>query len=199
VSRALIAIALVVAPVAARADDDVVAEGAVAEPPDHAVAATLGAAGGGRTTPGGLRVGGRYLHRTSEEHWFEGFAAFTFGGGSAACFRDRNDSFVCDHGRVDGFAAEVGASFRRRMFGRDQYQPYLRAGIAVRVARFGSDDVRGLALPLTAGGGVRVAVGGNIAIAAEAALELGFGWFNRGLGSEPQVGLAIAGVVEFGL
>jgi hypothetical protein len=194
----LIALALIAAPAAAFAGPDD-APDEPGDPPDQAVAGTLGAAGGGRVTPGGLRIGGRYLYRLSQEHWFEGTATFTFGGGGAACFRDRDDAFVCDHDRIDGFAADVGASIRRRMFGRDRYQPYVRAGIAARVVRYGADDVRGFAVPLTAAGGVRVAVGGNIAIGAEAALELGVGWFNHGLGAEPQLGLAVAGVVEFGL
>jgi len=167
--------------------------------PDQAIAATLGAAAGGRVTPGGLRVGGRYLYQMSEADWFEGHVAITFGRGGAACFRDRDDAFVCDHGKADGFSGEIGGAIRRRIVGAGRYQPFVRAGIAARLSRFGSDGVTGLVFPVIAAGGVRAAVSDTIAISAEAALEFGIGFYNHGLGTEPQLGLAIAGVVEFAL
>jgi hypothetical protein len=169
------------------------------EPPDQALAATLGAAAGGRVTPGGLRVGGRYLYRLSTNDWFEGHVAVTFGRGDARCFRDRDDDFLCDHGTAEGFAAEVGGGIRRRFLANGRYQPFVRAALGARVSRFGADDVQGFVIPLTAAGGVRVAVGEDIAISAEGALELGVGFFGHGLGTEPQLGLAIAAMVEFAL
>ena len=64
---------------------------------------------------------------------------------------------------------------------------------------FRSDDVTGLAVPLTAGAGLRVRVIDWVAVALEAQLELGAGLFSRGLGLEPQAGLAIGAAVEFAL
>jgi hypothetical protein len=67
------------------------------------------------------------------------------------------------------------------------------------VVRFGDDDVSGFILPAHGGGGLRVAIAPGIAIVAEGDLVLGFGSFTRGLGSQPQLGLAIAAGAEFRL
>ena len=85
------------------------------------------------------------------------------------------------------------------MLGKGDYQPFLRVGAAIRIVRFGADDVSGLAIPLSAGGGVRVAINDNIALGAEAAVEFGIAWLSHGLGTEPQLGLAINALVEFAL
>jgi hypothetical protein len=166
---------------------------------EQELGAQVGIATGYRVTPGGLRVAGRYLYRLAEVDWFEAHAAFTFGGGGAACFRDRDDVFVCDHAALDGFSGEVGGGVRRLFAARGEFVPYVRAGIAARVARFPADDVTGLAFPLAAAGGIRVRVAPTVAVGAEAAIEVGFGLFSRGLGAEPQLGLAVGGLVEFGL
>jgi hypothetical protein len=184
-------LALALGPGVARADDAVVF--------DRGIAATAGVATGGRVTAGGLRVGGRFLYQMSADDWFEGHAAFTFGSGDPACFRDRADAFLCDHGLTDGFAGEVGGAIRRRLAVRGRYQPFVRAGIAARAVRFGDDGVAGIAFPVIAATGVSVAINDTTAVGAEAALEFGFGWFDRGLGTEPQLGLAVAAVVEFAL
>lgn len=206
-SRAVIVIAvLVAAPAIARADDD--APGALevsdaprdrTEPPDQAIAATLGAAAGGRDTPGGVRIGGRWLYRMTENDWFESVATFTFGRSGAACFRDRSDTFICDHGAADGVGAALEGAVRHRILGKGDYQPYLRLGVGVRIDRFGADDVRGLAIPLSAGAGIRVAIKDNLALSGEASVEFGLAWLSHGLGTEPQLGLGITALVEFAL
>jgi hypothetical protein len=166
---------------------------------DQELGVRVGLVSGGRVTPGGLRIGGHDLYQLSDEDWFDGALLFTFGGGPAACFRDRDDDVVCDHGRLEGFAGELAVGVRRFFPAQGDFLPYARAGAAVRVVRFGDDDVTGLAVPLTAGAGMRIRVAPWIAIAAEAQIELGAGLFSRGLGLEPQAGLAIGGAVEFAL
>lgn len=166
---------------------------------DQELGVRVGLVSGGRVTPGGFRVGGHYLYQLTDEDWFDGALLFTFGGGPAACFRDRDDDVVCDHGRLEGFAGELAIGVRRFFPAQGDFLPYARVGAAVRVARFGDDDVTGLAVPLTAGAGMRIRVAPWIAIAAEAQLELGAGLFSRGLGLEPQAGLAIGGAVELAL
>lgn len=166
---------------------------------DQAIGASVGAATGGRTTPGGLRITGHYLYQLAEQDWFDGTAAFTFGGGDAACFRDRMNEFLCDHGLADGNAVEIAANVRRFVGGEGDFWPFLRAGVGVQLVRFGDDDVTGVALPLYFGGGLRVSVAPNIAIVAHGQLELGFGGFNHDLGLEPQLGLNVAAGAEFKL
>jgi len=167
--------------------------------PEQAIGGSIGFAGGGRVTAGGLRISGHYLYQLTSSDWFDGTAAFTFGGGDAACFRDRSDALVCDHGLVDGFAAEVSANVRRFFAGNGQYWPYAKVGIGAAIVRFASDDVTGFALPLHGGAGLRIGVADGIAIAAEAMLDIGIGRFNRGLGGEPQLGGSVMVGVEFGL
>src|SRR5207237_1420009 len=83
------------------------AEGPADEVGDQALGAETGLALGGRDTPGGLRIAAHYYYQLNDTDWFDGTASFTFGGGTAACFRDRDGSFVCDHGSVQGDGAEV--------------------------------------------------------------------------------------------
>lgn len=198
----LIAVALLLVATRAHADDagDVGREG-VAPPDlhDQAIGASLGVAAGGRVTPGGLRVAGHYLYQLADSDWFDGVAAFTFGGGDPACFRDRGDTFLCDHGLVDGFETEVSANVRRFFAGNGQYWPYARVGVGVGIVRFADDDVTGLAIPLHAGAGLRVSVSDTVAVGAEAVLDVGFGRFGSSLGFEPQVGASITAGAEFGL
>jgi len=203
----LIAVAVLLVAGVARAQPaatevaDASVTGALAPPDlsDQAIGASLGLAGGGRVTPGGLRVAGHYLYQLSDSDWFDGVAAFTFGSGDPACFRDRADTLVCDHGLVDGFAAEISANVRRFFAGNGQYWPYARLGVGAGLVRFADDGVTGLAIPLHAGGGLRVSVADGVAIAAEATLDVGIGRFGSGLGFEPQVGASITAGAEFGL
>jgi hypothetical protein len=166
---------------------------------DQAVGASIGVAGGGRTTPGGLRITGHYLYQMSDADWFDGTAQFTFGSGSPACFRDRMDDTICQHGLVDGVSAEIGANVRHFIGGRGEFWPYVRLGVGVALVRFGDDDVTGLAIPLHGGGGFRVSVADGIAVIAEVALDLGFGRFTNGLGLEPQLGGSVRAGAEFRL
>ena len=80
-----------------------------------------------------------------------------------------------------------------------QFRPFARLGIGIGAVRFSGDDVSGVSIPLHGGGGVRVAVAPSIAVVAEGEVVLGFGDFNRGLGSQLQLGLAITAGAEFRL
>ncbi|HEX3476774.1 MAG TPA: hypothetical protein VHT91_17225 [Kofleriaceae bacterium] len=175
---------------AAPADDDI---------GDQAISAELGVAAGGRVTPGGLRIAGQYLYQLSDDDWFDGAASFTYGSASAACFRDRSDAVVCQHGLADGAGLELQATIRHVLAPQGAFHPFVRLGVGLGVVRFGRDDVSGFTIPAHGGGGVRVAVAPGIAIVAEGDLVLGFGSFSRGLGSQPQLGLAIAAGAEFRL
>ena len=179
-------------PVAAVADGD-------DELGDQGISVALGLATGGRVTPGGLRITGHYLYQLSERDWFDGAAAFTFGSGSPACFRDRQDVLVCNHGLADGSGVEVSAGVRRMLAPQAAFHPFVRAGVGLGVVRFGDDDVSGFTLVLGGGGGVRVNVAPSISVVADGELELGFGGFSHGLGLEPQLGLAITAGAEFRL
>lgn len=166
---------------------------------DQAVAAELGLAGGGRVTPGGLRIVGHYLYQLSERDWFDGAATFTFGSGRAACFRDRMDARICSHGIGDGVEVEVAAGIRRVFAPQGAFRPFARVALGVGLVQFGDDDVSGVALTLHGGGGVRVKVAPAIAVLAEGDLALGLGSFSNGVGGEPQLGLAVTAGVEFRL
>jgi hypothetical protein len=166
---------------------------------DQGVGGSIGIAGGGRTTPGGLRITGHYLYQMSAQDWFDGTAQFTFGSGSPACFRDRMDDTICQHGLVDGVSAEIGANVRHFLGGQGEFWPYVRLGFGVALVRFGDDDVTGLAVPLHGGAGFRVAVADGVAVIVEAALDLGLGRFTSGLGLEPQLGGSVMAGAEFRL
>jgi hypothetical protein len=166
---------------------------------DQAIGAEIGVATGGRVTPGGLRVTGHYLYQLSDEDWFDGGASFTFGGGGAACFRDRMNAFVCDHGLTDGNGVEISATVRRFFAAQGGFRPFARAGIGVGIVRFPDDGVTGLAIPLHLGGGVRATVADSVAIVAQAELAVGFGAFGKGLGVEPQLGVSVVAGAEFRL
>jgi opacity protein-like surface antigen len=166
---------------------------------DQAISGQLGLATGGRVTPGGLRIAGHYLYQLSGRDWFDGIASFTFGSGRAGCFRDRDDHVHCDHGLADGAGVEVIGGVRRMFAAQGGFRPYARLGVGLGLARFADDDVSGYTITLHAGGGVRVKVAPSIAIVAEADLALGFGGFNRAIGAEPQLGLAVTAGVEFRL
>jgi hypothetical protein len=190
----LVAIAPAIAPAIARADDPA--------PPDVAdreIGAVVGVASGSRVTPGGLRIGGHFLYQLDDEDWFDGAVGFTFGGGTAACFRDRSDVYVCDHGLADGFAADLGGGVRRFFAGQGGFRPYARLAASLRILRFGADDVGGFGIPLAAGAGVRVRVSDDVAVGGEATLELGPAWLGHGLGAEFEHGFAIGALCEITL
>ena len=194
-----LAIAAVLAAAHLAYADDVVTKAAPDDMGEQGIAAELGVATGGRVTAGGLRLAGHYLYQLSDQDWFDGIAAFTFGGGGAECFRDRMDAFVCDHGMLQGGSVEDAANVRRFFGGRAQFWPIARARVGLSIERFSSDSVTGLGIPVHLGGGVRASVSDGIAIVGEGELALGFGVFNHSLGLEPQVGVAITAGVEFRL
>ncbi len=163
------------------------------------IGADIGAAGGGRDTPGGARLSGHYLYQLSDTDWFDGIASFTFGGGGAACFRDRMNAFVCEHGLADGRGVEIAATVRRYFSAQGDFRPFARVGIGVGIVHFPDDSVTGLAVPLHIGGGVRANVADAVAIVGQADLEIGFGAFDKSLGLEPQLGLAVTAGAEFQL
>jgi hypothetical protein len=164
---------------------------------ERELGATLGIAVGGGHTPGGLRVGGDYLYQLSDLDWFDGIVQFTFGSGGASCFRDRFDELICDHGVVDGVSTDLGAGIRRFFPGQGAFRPWVRPAAGIRLSRFGDDDLTGAGLFVSAAGGVRARVTDTIAVGGQAALELGGALFNRGLGPQLQLGLAVSFGVDF--
>ena len=166
---------------------------------DQDIAAQIGIAAGSHLTPGGLRIAGHYLYQLSERDWFDGMAAFTFGSGRAACFHDRDNALVCDHGLTDGTGVEVSANIRRMFTAQGAFRPYARLGIGIGAVHFGDDSVSGVAIPIHAGGGVRVKVSPSVAVVGEAELSLGFGNFNHDIGSTLELGFAITAGAEFRL
>lgn len=187
------------APTAAAADD--AGESALLEEVagERELGGRLGVAMGNGLTPGGLRAAGVMLYRLSRDDWFEGTLAFTFGRSRAACFTDRDGVFTCDHGVIDGAAIDILAGVRRFVAVRERFAPYVRAGLGLRVASFGGDDVRGLAIPVVGGVGVRARVNELVAVGADAGLELGIGWFDHGLGAAAQIGVALQATVDIWL
>lgn len=198
-SRWLITALLLVGSGVAHAQEAVATTAAPADMSDQSIGPSVGVAVGGRTTPGGVVVAGHYLYQLTDRDWFDGVAAFTFGGGDGECFRDRMNEFLCDHGLADGYAIELGANVRRFLGGQGDFWPFLRAGAGLAVVRFGDDGVTGATVPLHAGGGMRVSVSPDIAIIAHADLTLGLGLFNHSLGLEPQLGASLTAGAEFRL
>lgn len=201
-SRRLITLALLLSPAVALADpDDGIVE-TTAEPDDdgdQAIGGALGLATGGRVTPGGVRITGHYLYQLSESDWFDGIASFTFGGGEAACFRDRMDTQVCSHDFNDGGAIELAGGVRRMFPARGELRPFVRAAVGLAMVRFKNDGVTGIAIPLHLGGGVRAKVAPGVAVVAQGELMAGLGAFDEGLGGEPQLGVALTAGAEFRL
>ena len=166
---------------------------------DQGIGAAMGIAAGGRVTPGGLRFTGHYLYQLSNEDWFDGTASFTFGGGDAACFQDRMAVTQCGHDFNDGNAIELAAGVRRMFAARGTFRPFARAAVGLSFVRFRNDDVTGLAIPIHLGGGVRARVAPGLAVVGQAEVMLGLGGFGRGLGAEPQLGMAVTAGAEFQL
>jgi hypothetical protein len=163
---------------------------------DQLIGGGLGLAAGGRTTAGGLRLTGHFLYQLTDQDWFDGIASFTFGGGDAACFRDRDDVVLCDHGLASGGSIEVAAGVRRMFAPQDRFRPFVRAAVGIALVRFGGDDVTGVAIPLHAGAGLRATVSPEVAIVALADATIGLAAFGGGVGGEPQLGLAITAGAE---
>lgn len=212
-----LAIALLLAPAVAAADDTAAPASApgqdataTAEPlnrsapadmNDQAISAVVGVAFGGRTTPGGLAVAGHYFYQLSDHDWFDGSAQFVFGSGGAECFRDRMNDTICDHGLADGYAGGVGVGVRRFLpaLASGDFWPFARAGLGAALVRFPDDDTTGITLDLQLGAGMRAAVSEAIAITAQFDAVFGLGQFSNGLGGEPQLGVMVTAGAEFRL
>ncbi len=166
-------------------------------PGEQELGASLGLALGGGSTPGGLRIGGRYYYRLSSRDWFDAGVGFTFGSSREACFRDRRDDVVCDHGFASGFAAEVRAGGIRFFGSDDTFSPYARLGVAGRIIAFPGDEVRGIAAPAFVGAGVRARVHDFVAVTGGAEFLSGPAWMSRGMGLEPHASFAVSAGVEF--
>ena len=166
---------------------------------DQALGASIGAAVGGRTSPGGLKIAGHYLYQLTDADWFDSVAALSIGSGDPACFRDRMNEYLCDHGIASGASFELAGNVRHFLSGNNEFWPFVHAGAGLAIVRFGDDKVTGATVPLHAGGGLRVSVTEDIAITARAELQLGIGVFNHSLGLEPQLGANVSAGAEFGL
>jgi hypothetical protein len=182
IRKIVLALAVCAAPGAALADDE----------PQVAIGAEIGASGGGGSTPGGLRVGGRYLYRLADHDWFDGGVGFTFGAPVGGCGRVPPDGMACDHGVADGFAGDLALGVRRHLRGQGAFSPFVRGGAFGRVLRFAADDVSGAALGLEAGAGVAATMRRDLAIVAGAAAFAGRAWLGSGVGSTGQLGMTVS-------
>ncbi len=159
----------------------------------------LGGSAGKRVTPGGLLAGADFLYRLSAVDWFEGSAQFVLGDRAAGCFADRSFDTVCQHDFFSGFSSTVFLGFRRYFLANNVFAPFFRAQLGIRFVRFDVDDVKGVAIPLAIGAGVRARLTEVLAMEFAAAISGGPGWFNQGLGTEPQLGASITAGVVFRL
>jgi len=166
---------------------------------DQEIGVGAAVAAGGDDTVGGLRLSGRYLYQLAEDDWFDGAAAFTYGGGAEGCAPAPGGELACERGSLTGLAVEITAGVRRRFTGRSRFVPHVRVAVGGRIVRFDADDLGGFGIPVVAAAGVRVRVTPGIAVGAEAAVEGGVAWFGRGRGAEPQLGMVVGGQVEFRL
>ena len=166
---------------------------------DQSLGAVIGIATGGRDTPGGLRITGHYTYQLSDRDWFDGTASFTFGSGTAACFHDRDGSFVCDHGMVQGDGIEFAAAIRRMFAPQGKYQPFARLGLGIGLVHYASDSVTGVTFPIHVGVGLRTQVADAVAVIAQVEAATGIGLFDHSLGVEPQFGVAVVAGAEFRL
>src|SRR5437764_936883 len=78
---------------------------------EQAVSASIGFAGGGGWTPGGLHLDAAYLLRLDARDWFDIGLGMTLGGGGAACFADPN-GYTCNHGIAQGRSINFAAGVR---------------------------------------------------------------------------------------
>ena len=183
-------------PEAARTTSDVPVEPG-AQTSRQLLGANLGLEAGGEVTPGGLRLGGSYIYRLTDEDWLDSSVGFTFGSGDPRCFRDRQNDVVCDHGIASGFSAEAAFAIRRDFALRDRFRPFARVGLALRLIGFGNDEVIGVGLPVLASGGVRARVHPAVSVVSMVDVRVGWSIFNRGLGAEAHASFALSAGVEF--
>lgn len=178
-------------------------EAEIEEQPDavdnQEIGVAMGIALGGGVSPGGLALEGRYLYRLSSLDWIESSVNFSFGSGDAQCFRDRSGSFVCAHGPASGILGQGNVGIRRYFSGQKQFRPFARAGVGLGLVSLGDDDVRGLAIPLYIGAGVRAEVANRVLVVASATLRSGPSILNKDLGLQFHFTGTISAGVEFTL
>lgn len=194
--RILCALLLAGAAAPARADDTDTTAPARPDEAQVALAAELGATGGGGSTPGGLRVGGHYLYRLSASDWFDGGVAFTFGLPGAACGRVPPTGMRCDHAPTDGFAGDLSLGIRRDLRGQRGFTPFLRAAAFARVLRFASDDLTGVAGGAELSFGLRAALRDHLSLVGGATVAAGVAHLPD-IDNAAQLSLTIAGGAEF--
>ncbi len=165
------------------------------------IGGALGFEAGGRVSPGGLQLTGYHMFRLSDVDWLESSVAFTVGGAGGACFRDRQDVVICDHGLVNGLAGEVAIGIRRFLadYRQDRFIPFARVGVGARFVNFSTDEVRGVAIPAIIGGGVRARLTHQFALSAGATARAGIAFMNKGLGAQPHFTFSIQFAAEFAL
>jgi len=191
---------MLLAPAAAVAQATVEAEqDAGDDVADQEIGARIGMRMGGRTTPGGFHLGGVFLYRLNDELWSDSLVAFAVGGGGAECFRDRGDNVLCDHGQLDGVAGGVHSGIRWVQPSKQGFVPYVRGTVGIELVNYSDDDVRGIAVPVVLGGGVRARVADRVSVSGEADLHIGFARLNRDMGVEPQAALIVKLGVDFAL
>lgn len=159
--------------------------------PQVALAAEVGASGGGGTTPGGMRLGGRYLYRMTDHVWFDGGVHFTFGTPQTGCSRTPPDGMSCDHGVADGFSGDLTLGLRHDLPGQGAFTPFVRGGVFGRVLRFAADDVNGAAAGVDAGAGVAALVKDDVAVVGSAGVFAGRAWLGSGVGDAGQLGMIV--------
>lgn len=155
--------------------------------------------GVGGTTPGGLRLAGAHLYRLAESDWLHSEIAVTYGNPGSDCITETDGTFECEHGLLDGVAVQLGSGIRRYFESEGQLVPFARAGLALRLVSFPSDDVSGVGAVVVVGGGVRAEVADGVAVIGSAAIQGGAAILSRDLGGEPQLSLVVQGGAEFSL
>lgn len=193
--RRILCALVLVAPAPALAEETDTGPPAAPDDAQVALAAELGATGGGGSTPGGLRLGGHYLYRLSSHDWFDGGVAFTFGRPGAGCGRVPPTGMRCDHAPTDGFAGDLSLGVRRDLPGQGRFVPYLRGAVFARVLRFASDDLTGVAAGGELSFGVRAAVRGELSLVGGATFAAGVAALD-GIDNPSQMSLTIAGGAE---
>ena len=159
----------------------------------------LGIVTGGNTSTGGLQLAGNLLYRLTDIDWFEGGLSVVVGSGRAACFTDRQGVARCNHGSVDGRSGELSAGIRRYLLPQDAFTPYAHVSVALRLVSFPGDGVRGVAVPVVGGLGVRAHVSDVLSVGGGARFEGGVALLDQDLGVQPVLALNVYFAVEFRL
>ncbi|MBI4510462.1 MAG: hypothetical protein HY698_12565 [Deltaproteobacteria bacterium] len=151
--------------------------------------------GVGGSTAGGIRVGGVFLQRLTQNTWFDGEVSLALGARRAGC-----EVTECDHGMTDGFGMQALLGGRYMLAPRPGgLDPYLRAAAGISASRFSRDHATGLAFPISLGAGGRFRVIDGLAMGGELLLQGGAARFGDSLGYEPHGAVIVQLGAEFGL